>query len=119
MNVAVIGASDKPDRYSYQAVGLLKEKGHKVFPVHPRVKEIHGIAVYSSVCDIHDKIDTVTMYVGEKYSNEIIEDVVGKSPRKIIFNPGAENLRMKDRAKEKGIETLDACTLVLLRTGRF
>ena len=46
MNVAVIGASDNPDRYSYKAVKLLEEKGHRVFPVHPRVKIIDGEMVY-------------------------------------------------------------------------
>ncbi|MCM8776521.1 MAG: CoA-binding protein, partial [Candidatus Omnitrophica bacterium] len=45
MNVAVIGASDKPDRYSYKAVKLLLERGHRVYPVHPRVKDIDCLAV--------------------------------------------------------------------------
>ena len=72
MKVAVIGASNKPHRYSYQAVVLLKENGHEVFPVHQRVKEIKGIRVYSSIQDIGDNIDVVTLYVGAKVSNVLI-----------------------------------------------
>ena len=60
MKAAVIGASNKPHRYSYQAVMLLKEKGHEVYPVHRRVKEIEGIKVYPSILDIKDFIDTTT-----------------------------------------------------------
>ena len=39
MNVAVLGASNKPDRYSYKAIKLLQECGHHVFPVHPKLQE--------------------------------------------------------------------------------
>ncbi len=119
MNVAVIGASNKPQRYSYQAMMLLKEKGHKVFPVHPNIREIEGVVVYKTIQDIPDMVDTVTMYVGEGTSNDMIDDILKKTSRRIIFNPGAENAILRDRAKDRGIEVLDACTLVLLRTGHF
>lgn len=119
MKVAVIGASNKTHRYSYQAVMLLKEKGHEVYPVHPRVKEIEGLLTYESIGDVQDEIDTVTMYVGEKFSNEIAVDILNKNPKRSIFNPGAENSALEEKAKEKGIETMNACTLVMLRTGQF
>ena len=119
MNVAVIGASNKSHRYSYQAVMLLKEKGHEVFPVHQRIKDIEGMRVYSSIKDIKDSIDTVTMYVGTEISNAIGEDILVANPRRIIFNPGAENSLLECKAKEKGIEAINACTLVMLKTGQF
>ena len=119
MNVAIIGASDKKHRYSYQAVMLLKEKGHDVYPVHLRVKEIEGIHVYESVRDIKQPIDTVTMYVGKEFSQRIAEDILAKKPKRIILNPGAENPELERQAKRNGIETINACTLVMLRTGQF
>ncbi len=119
MNVAVIGASDKPHRYAYQAVMLLKEKGHTVFPVHQRVREIEGMAVFPSVLNIREDIDTVTLYVGRDVSSGLARDILAKNPRRIIFNPGAENPDLEKQAREKGIETLEACTLVMLRTGKF
>ncbi|MDP8218278.1 MAG: CoA-binding protein [Candidatus Theseobacter exili] len=119
MKVAVIGASNKPHRYSYQAVVLLKENGHEVFPVHQRVKEIKGIRVYSSIQDIGDNIDVVTLYVGAKVSNVLRREILSKRPKRIIFNPGAENLDLENRAKEEGIETINACTLVMLKTRQF
>jgi uncharacterized protein len=119
MNVAVIGASDKPDRYSYQAVMLLKEKGHAVYPVHQRIKEIEGMKVYPSVKDITDPIDTVTMYVAADISAKIAEDILAKKPRRIIFNPGAENPELERLAGGRGIKPVNACTLVMLRTSQF
>ena len=119
MNVAVIGASDKPERYSYQALKLLAEKGHEVFPVHQRIKSIEGAPVAASIKDIHKPIDTVSMYVAADISNAISEDILNANPKRIIFNPGAENPALAAKAQAKGIKTLEACTLVMLRTGQF
>ncbi len=119
MNVAVIGASDKPERYSYMAVKLLQEKGHAVFPVHQRVKFIDGQKVYPSIKDVTEPIDTISLYVAADVSSALAEDLLGKNPRRLIFNPGAENPELEAKAKEQGVLTLNACTLVMLRTGQF
>ncbi len=119
MNVAVIGASDKPDRFSYQAVKLLEEKGHRVFPVHQRIKNIDGLAVFASIKDIKEAIDTVTLYVAADISTGLAEDIMSVNPKRIIFNPGAENAELESQAEAQGIETIEHCTLVMLRTGQF
>ncbi|MDP1843656.1 MAG: CoA-binding protein [Sediminibacterium sp.] len=40
-------------------------------------------------------------------------------PKRIIFNPGTENEELEALAKSKGIEAIEACTLVMLNTGQF
>jgi predicted CoA-binding protein len=119
MNVAVIGASDKPDRYSYQAVMLLKQKGHKVFPVHPRLKTIEGASVYPTIKDVPEPIDTISMYVAADISTGMAADILGVKPKRIIFNPGAENPELAQKAKAQGVTALDACTLVMLNASTF
>ena len=119
MNVAVIGASDKPERFSYQALALLKQKGHKAFPVHQRLKIIDGMTVYPSIKDIAEPIDTVSMYVAADISTGIAADILGVKPKRIIFNPGAENPDLAQKAQTQGIKTIDDCTLVMLGSGRF
>jgi uncharacterized protein len=119
MNVAVIGASNSPDKYSYQAVMLLKEKGHAVFPVHNSVKSIEGMTVYLSIKDISDAVDTISLYVSKEISSRIAGDLLNNRPRRIIFNPGAENPELELKARQQGIVTLNACTLVMLRTNQF
>lgn len=119
MNVAVIGASDKPNRYSYQAVMLLKEKGHTVFPVHQRIRQIEGMAVYPSISDIPVAVETISLYIAADISSALSDAIIQKDPKRIIFNPGAENPSLEQKAQAKGIQVLNACTLVMLRTGQF
>ncbi|MDD5217175.1 MAG: CoA-binding protein [Candidatus Omnitrophica bacterium] len=119
MNVAVIGASNKPDRYSYKAVKLLLEKGHQVYPVHPRIKDIEGLPVYRTLRDIADEIHTVTLYVGAASSTPMVLEILACRPQRIIFNPGAENAVLKEQAEKEGILTVIGCTLVMLKTGQF
>lgn len=119
MNTAVIGASDKEDRYSYKALKLLQEHGHQVYAVHPRVKTIDGVSVYKELKDVTDPIDTLTMYVAADVSSGMAESILNAKPRRIIFNPGAENAELEAKAKAAGIMTLNACTLVMLNTGQF
>ena len=120
MNVAVLGASPKEDRYSNQAVALLKEKGHCVFPINPAaIDAIHGCKVLSTLTAIGDPVDTITVYLSAKQSDGLLDDIVKTKPRRVIFNPGAENSALADALQKHGIETLDACTLVLLRTSQF
>jgi hypothetical protein len=119
MNVAVVGASDKVDRYSYKAVKLLQEKGHRVFPVHPRVKIIDGEAVYPTLDAIYEPIDTISLYVAADISTKIASSILQKAPKRVIFNPGAENDYLEQLVNEKDIIPVRACTLVLLRTGQF
>jgi len=119
MTVVVIGASDNPERYSFKAINMLLESGYKVFPVNPSIKEILGLKVYKSVRDIKEKIDTITLYVNENVSSSIISDLLASNPHRIIFNPGAENKDLFDKAESKGVIALNACTLVLLQTKQF
>jgi predicted CoA-binding protein len=119
MNVAVIGASNKPDRFSYQAVMLLKDKGHAVFPIHQRIENIEGIKVFSSIKDIKEPIDTVSMYVAADISTTLADAILSQKPRRIIFNPGAENPDLEQKAQKAGVKTHNACTLVMLRSGQF
>lgn len=119
MNVAVIGASDKPERFSHQACVLLKQKGHAVFPVHQRLKIIEGMAVYPSIKDITGPIDTVSLYVAADISTHIAAGILGAKPKRIIFNPGAENPDLAQKAEAQGITTVNDCTLVMLRNSTF
>jgi len=119
MNVVIIGASDKEDRYSNIAFRRLKEKGHNVIPVHKIIKQISGIPVRSELSDIKEDVDTVTLYVNKDISSSMADDILKLKPKRIIFNPGAENYDLRDKAEALGIETLFACTIVMVTTGKF
>jgi predicted CoA-binding protein len=119
LNVAVLGASNKPDRYSYKALMLLKEKGFAAYPVHPLLEEIEGIPVYNSLRSIPVPLHVVSLYLGAANQQSVMEDIIASRPRRVIFNPGAENPPFAERLHNAGIEPLEACTLVMLQTGQF
>lgn len=116
--VAVVGASPNPERYSNQAIRLLKSHGHNVIPVNPAQQEIEGLPVAAKLEDLKG-VDTVTMYVGPKHSGAFLPGLLALKPRRVIFNPGAENEELEKALNDAGIEVEEACTLVLLRTGQF
>lgn len=117
--VLVLGASDNPSRYSHMAMVSLERHGHEPVLVNPRHDQIEGRRVYASVDDAPDGVDTVTLYLGPGRLAPLIESIVALRPRRVIANPGAESEAMRLAAERRGIEYLEACTLVLLSTGRF
>ena len=119
LTVAVLGASAKPGRYSYQCVEQLLKHGHKVIPVTPAQVEICGMMPVADLDAIGEDIDILTMYINATRSSEMEEQILGLNPTKIIFNPGAENRELQNKCKASGIKTENACTLVLLNTGQF
>jgi predicted CoA-binding protein len=117
--VAVLGASPKEDRYSFKAVQMLVEHGHQPIPVHPAGHTVNGIPGVKSLADITDSVDTLTMYVSSKISDNTLDAILKLGPRRVVFNPGAENPGLAGKLREAGIEVVEACTLVMLRTEQF
>lgn len=117
--VAVLGASPKEDRYSFKAVRMLKEYGHTPIPVHPRGHEVDGTPGVKSLTDINTTVDTLTVYVNASISDSELENILTMKPRRVIFNPGAENDELAKKLENEGIEVVKACTLVMLRSDQF
>lgn len=119
MKVAVLGVSLKPERYSHQALVMLLEKGHEVYPINPALTAVEGVKVYHTLAEVPAALDVVTFYLGVARQTQIVDDLLAAKPRHVIFNPGTENPALAARLNEVGITTEEACTLVLLRTGNF
>ena len=123
LKVAILGASSNTERYSNMALKLLKENGHQVFPIHPKEKGIEGETTFSSLVELAqahpNEVHTLTMYVNPNISAALRDDIIGLVPKRVIFNPGSENEILEKSLQDSSIETLHACTLVLLRTHQF
>ena len=118
-SVVVLGASQKPDRYAFMAMERLQKHGYKAIPVNPALSEVLGEECYPSILDVPGPIDTVTMYLGAERSTLLIDDIIQAKPRRIIFNPGAENDALVKAAEDAGIAVVIGCTLVMLGAGGF
>jgi uncharacterized protein len=117
--VVVLGASPKPVRYSFQAVKLLKDKGYRVIPVHPKAQRIEQIPVIQRLDAIQGPVDTLTLYIGPERVRPHIGSIVALAPRRVILNPGAECRELETALRNARIPFEHACTLVLLRTNQF
>ncbi len=114
----VIGASDNPERTSYQAVQRLVKGGHEVIAVGIREGMIGTTPLIKEKKFIAD-VDTVTLYVGPQNQPGWYDYILSLNPKRIIFNPGTENAEFEKMANAKGIETPEACTLVMLSIGNY
>lgn len=118
MKTVVLGASTHPGRYSFLAVNLLRKHKHEVIAVGRDEGVIGDVPIAHSFPE-KEKIDTVTMYLSPVHQKGYYDAIVAAKPRRIIFNPGAENDELIALAKANGIATEEACTLVLLNTGQY
>ncbi len=114
----VVGASEKPERYSNKAIKALRANGHEVVAIAPREGQVEDVTFETTKKDF-DNIDTVTLYVGPKIQDDYMDYIESLNPKRVIFNPGTENDSFIERLKKKGIEPEVACTLVLLSIGQY
>ena len=114
----VLGASENEERYSNRCMKKLKLFGHEVVALGLRAGEVDGIKIETEKIPF-ENVDTVTMNMGEKNQRGYEDYVLSLNPKRIIFNPGAENQNLFSVSEKKGIECIDACTLVMLSTGQF
>ena len=116
----IIGATTNPGRYAWLAARMLTEYNHEIVPVGIKKgavfgKEILDIYGRPDIKDVH----TVTLYIGPQRQPDHIDYILSLKPKRIIFNPGTENDEFIRRAKAQGVEALEACTLVMLRSLQY
>ena len=114
----VLGASDNPGRYSYLAINRLRSLNHPVVAIGKRKTKIFDVNIDTEKKDF-DNVDTVTIYLNPLHQKEYYDYIISLHPKRIIFNPGAENKELSDLARSNGIKPVEACSLVLLSTGQF
>ncbi|MGC4058014.1 MAG: CoA-binding protein [Chitinophagaceae bacterium] len=114
----VLGASENPDRYSNMAIRRLRSHQHEVLAIGNKEGKVLDVAIQKET-EPFQHIDTVTLYLNPRNQQAYYDYIINLHPRRIIFNPGTENPDLEARANAAGIETMEACTLVLLSTGQY
>ncbi|GMU35341.1 MAG: hypothetical protein AMXMBFR20_32130 [Planctomycetia bacterium] len=110
--VVVLGASADRSKYSNKAVRAYQRQGWKVFPVNPKGGEIEGLAVYTSVDQIGEKIDRVTVYLPPAVGVAALPAIAAAKPGEFYVNPGAESEELVEQAREMGLEPILACSII-------
>jgi predicted CoA-binding protein len=120
MKTVIVGATPNPSRYAYMAADMLTEYEHEIVPIGIKKGELFGKEILNirELPEIKN-VDTITMYIAPKHQPEWYTYLLGLNPRRIIFNPGTENREFEKLAEANNIEPVEACTLVMLRTGQY
>jgi uncharacterized protein len=114
----VLGASENPARYSNLAIKRLKNNNHPIVAIGRRRGMVAGIRIETEKTPVKD-IDTVTLYINPRHQKDYYDYIISLHPKRIIFNPGAENDELAELALKNNIKPQEACTLVLLSTGQY
>ena len=111
----ILGASINPSRYSYKAAMRLACDGYPFVMIGREKNKIGDMEILDSMVQFDD-IHTVTIYLSPENQKMFYQYVISLNPKRVIFNPGAENEDFTVLLEAKNIEVVEACTLVLLAT---
>lgn len=115
----VLGASSKPGRVSGEAVLRLREAGHEVVAVGMQENQIGDVYIQMDKPLNIENLHTISLYLNPSRQKEYYDYIISLRPKRILFNPGTENLELESLAHQNHIETEQACTLVLLSLGAY
>ncbi|MGB2502074.1 MAG: CoA-binding protein [Flavobacteriaceae bacterium] len=115
----ILGASTNIERYSNKAFYKLKAASHTVFALGSRAGVIGDSKIYTEHQSEWKNVDTVTLYLSPVRQETYYDYLLKLKPRRVVFNPGTENKKLESLLHEAGIETEQACTLVLLSTNQY
>ncbi len=101
--IAVVGASNDPEKYSHEVASYLKEQGYRIIPVNPTEEEVLGERAYDTVDQIPQKIDVVDVFLPPEKTPQIAEDAVRAGAKVLWLQEGIENQEARRVAEEGGL----------------
>lgn len=114
----VLGASLKDYRYSNICINTLLEAGIPVTAIGLREGNIREIPVITGFPDL-ENINTISLYLSPVNQHSWYDYILKLNPSRVIFNPGSENPPFSQTLVDAGIEVVEGCTIVMVKTGSF
>ncbi|WP_029937235.1 CoA-binding protein [Sphingomonas sp. UNC305MFCol5.2] len=110
--IAMIGASDRPDRPSYGVMAYLQSRGYRVIPVNPQItgEHIHGEFVFRDLTQIGEPIDMVDIFRRSIAAGEAVDDAISFGAKSVWLQIGVINEEAAARAEAAGLKVvMDRC----------
>jgi uncharacterized protein len=112
--VAVIGASSNRSKYGNKALRAFEHQGYRVIPINPHEREVEGHKAYASVLDVPEPIDVATVYVPGDVGLKVVDELAKRGIAEVWLNPGADEPEVVARARELGLKTIQACSIIAI-----
>lgn len=113
---AVIGASDKKDRYGYKIFKKLQQHNYEVYAINPGCEEIESIKCYKGLKELPKVVKCVNMVVNPKISMQVLDTINELKIKNVWFQPGSFNKDVINKANELKLNIINEhCILVELR----
>lgn len=100
---AVVGATNRPDKFGYLVFKRLLKLGKPVYPIHPVLKEIDGIQAYPSLSSLPQVPEAVDIIVSPHITEKIVEECLQLGIKKVWMQPGAESSKAIEFCQKNGI----------------
>lgn len=110
--IAMIGASDRPDRDSFGVMKFLQDQGYRVIPVNPRItgEHVHGEFVWRELSQIGDPIDLVDIFRNSRDAAEAVDQAIAAGAKAVWMQLGVVNEEAAARAEAAGLKVvMDRC----------
>ncbi|MES2420943.1 MAG: CoA-binding protein [Pseudomonadota bacterium] len=113
--IAMIGASDRPDRPSYGVMAKLQAHGYRVIPVNPQItgEHIHGEFVFRDLSQLGDPIDIVDIFRNSAAAGEAVDQAIAAGAKAVWMQLGVVNEEAAARAEADGLQVvMDRCPAI-------
>ena len=113
--IAVVGASDRPDRPSYGVMAFLKQHGYRVIPVNPQItgEHVHGEFVFRELAQLGDPIDIVDIFRRPQAAGEAVDEAIAVGAKAVWMQLGVVNHEAAARAEAAGLTVvMDRCPAI-------
>ncbi len=113
--IALVGASDRPDRPSYRVMAMLQEHGYRVIPVNPQItgEHLHGEFVFRELAQIGEPIDIVDIFRRPIAAGEAVDEAIAVGAKAVWMQLGVINDEAAARAEAAGLKVvMDRCPAI-------
>jgi predicted CoA-binding protein len=110
--IAMVGASDRPDRPSWGVMRFLQEHGYRVIPVNPQItgEHVHGEYVFRELCQLGTPIDIVDIFRRPEAAGEAVDEAIAVGAKAVWMQLGVVNQAAAARAEAAGLKVvMDRC----------
>jgi uncharacterized protein len=110
--IAILGASNDRKKFGNKAVRAFADGGWTVYPVNPSADEVEGHRCYRRLGEIPGPVDRISLYVPPRVGVGLLDEIAATPHEELYLNPGSESAELLEHARAKGLNPIQACSIV-------